>query len=111
HVGATRVGHGEVEAPILVHIPHRHGTGGAASGEVACGLDGAVAIAQQHTDVGAAAVGHGEVEDAVAVHIPHRHGSGEAAGIKGQRGEETGYDAALQALHEQRPEGTVNTTG
>ena len=58
---------------VEVRDAQRHRS--SADREVHRGLEGAVAVAQQHADGVAPGVGHGQVELAVAVEVPHRHGA------------------------------------
>src|SRR6266851_2513627 len=93
---------------IAVEVPHRHGTGTKPGGEVAGGLETAVAVAQQHTHGAAAPVGHGEVEMAIAVKVPHRHGLGIASGGEGAGSLEAAVAVAQQHTHAPSSEGPVS---
>src|SRR5712691_13315952 len=44
------IGHGEIQQPIAVEIPHRHGNGGNAGYKGLGGLEGAIALPQQDGD-------------------------------------------------------------
>src|SRR5262249_19689456 len=93
---AAVIGHGEVEQTVVVHVPHHQGDGETTDAEGAGILEGAVAVAQEHSHAAAAIVGHGEVEPAVAVEVFHRHGMGAISGGEGPRTQEAGVAVAQE---------------
>ena len=69
-------------------------------GEGLLGLEGAVAVAQQHAHGAAVAIGDDEVGLAVAVEVGHRHANvGLAAGGEGLLGLEGAVAVAQQHAH------------
>src|SRR5262249_22316286 len=71
------VGDGEVEIAIAVEVPRRHGGRVDPGGRTLGGLEGAVAVAQQHAHRAGlieAIVDDGEVPLAITVVIPDRQG-------------------------------------
>ena len=73
HRVLQRACHSEVKKTIAVEVSHGYGGRSAAGRVLRGGLEGAIAIAQQHTDpTRSGIIGSGEIEDAVAVKVPHR---------------------------------------
>ena len=55
--------------PSAVEVGHFHVVGIAAGGELEVGLEGPVAVAQEHAHAGAFVIGGDDVRDAVAVEV------------------------------------------
>ena len=65
-----RIGGDQVGAAVAVEVPaHTDRNGPSPTGEAPLGLEGAVAVAQQHRHVVGSGVGGDEVEAAVAVEV------------------------------------------
>src|SRR5262249_45973198 len=87
------------------------GTGARPHGEVLRRLEGAVAVAPQHTHAVVPVVGRGDVEEAVAVELRHGHGHRLAPGIEGPQGEKTGHETVFEQFYLQRPQPPAETMG
>src|SRR5262249_18344822 len=72
-VGAGGVGRDEIEVAVAIHVGYRQAIGIRIGGDVGGGLEGAVAVAEEHADVIAPLVGSGNVEAAVAVDVGDHH--------------------------------------
>src|SRR5262249_40107469 len=82
---SEEIGHGEVQDAVAVEIACEDGVRFASGGEVAGGLQGAVAVAQQHAHAaGIREVGDGQVRNAIAVEIAYYHGNRTRAGVEAQ---------------------------
>ena len=77
------VGGDDVGLAVAVDVRHRDRVGPGADGEGLLGLEGAVAVAQQHAHRVVEGVGGDEVGDAVAVDVRHRHRERLPAGGEG----------------------------
>jgi transposase len=106
------VRHGEVQKAVAVEVAHGHGEGVPPGGELAGGLEAAVAVAQQDTHAAAGAgdhvppVGYGEIQDAVAVEVAHGHGEGIPPG-----GELAGRLEAAVAFAQQHADRVADAVG
>src|SRR5262249_28772790 len=99
------VGHGKVEEPVVVEIPHGHGRGRASGSEKPGASKGTVAVAQQNAhptivqERRRASIAHGEVEEAVPVDGPYRHRTGPAPGAEIPCGLEEAVAVAQEHAH------------
>src|SRR5262249_27381633 len=57
----------EVGNAVAIDIRHRHRVSPPANLVVVCGVEGAIAVAQENTDSARVPVGDGEIENAVAI--------------------------------------------
>ena len=71
---APSVGDGEVGAAVAVEVPRHDGVWRGPHGVGHLGLEGAVAVAQQHRHVVVERVGDGQVGAAVAGEVPRHDG-------------------------------------
>src|SRR5262249_56139014 len=99
HADSSTACQGEIRNAIAVEISHRYVHGARPGGEVTRALEGAVAVAQQHTHRVAIEVGDGEVGDAIAVEVAHDYALGARPGGEGAGGLEGTIAVAQQHVH------------